>query len=304
MTKPAPYDSSIKPKGWKFEIDLERVQQSDTWALACSAARPWLLMAWVTAWGQTPCGSLPSDEQVLCARLGISAKEFAKHKAILLRGWWLADDGRFYHDTIAEQVFSMIEKRKTEAERKNDYRLRKEAERAAANRDFLSETEAQSNRTAEMSHGTGSGQALESQGSATPVPPPVPPPVLEIPSGISLMARAPKKIEPAKAKASKRCPQDFQITPEMRQWAHSRGIAVDLDAETQKFLDHEYKFPKTDFVACWRTWMRNADEYATKSIARKRIESIGLSPQGSQTVQNLSRAKEKLFGRELQDAAV
>lgn len=103
-TKPAPYPGDTRAKGWRFELDMEKVRQSDTWALANSATRPWLLMMWATAWEQVPCGSLPNDDELIAARLGMDLKLFAKARSVLLRGWWLADDGRLYHDTIVGLV--------------------------------------------------------------------------------------------------------------------------------------------------------------------------------------------------------
>ena len=129
MSKPAPYPADTRAKGWRFELDLERVQQSDTWALAEPEARPWLLMLWCTAWQQSPCGSLPSDERILCARIGIPAKLWAKHRDVLLRGWEAHDDGRLYHAVITAQVVGMLTKKAEERQRKADYRARMEAER-------------------------------------------------------------------------------------------------------------------------------------------------------------------------------
>jgi hypothetical protein len=164
---PVPYAIDTKCKGWRFELDIERIQQSDTWALAALDVRPWLLMVWTTAWSQTPCGSLPSEEEILIARLGITKKFFEKNKSILLRGWWLADDGRLYHDTIAESVLLMLGKRTSEAQRKADYRKMKDTERR----------DEESRMLGQMSHGTDVGQTPVSHGSATPVPVPVPVPV-------------------------------------------------------------------------------------------------------------------------------
>lgn len=129
VSKPAPYPADTRAKGWRFELDLERVQQSDTWALAEPEARPWLLMLWCTAWQQAPCGSLPSDERILCARIGIPSKLWAKHRDVLLRGWEAHDDGRLYHAVITAQVVGMLTKKAEERQRKADYRARMDAER-------------------------------------------------------------------------------------------------------------------------------------------------------------------------------
>ncbi len=67
------------------------------------------------------------------------SKAFAKHRAILLRGWWTAADGRMYHPTITALVLSMSARKDAEKKRKAEYRAR-------------------------MSHGTDKGQAGDSTG--------------------------------------------------------------------------------------------------------------------------------------------
>lgn len=153
--RPIPYPADTKAKGWRFELDLERVMQSDTWALATPDVRPWLLMLWTTAWQQNPCGSMPSDDTLLAARLGMAPKAFAKAKAVLLRGWWVADDGRLYHDTIVERVLDMLRQRDAERDRKAAYRTKQEAARKAL----------ESTGVPQMSHGTDGVQPWDSGGS-------------------------------------------------------------------------------------------------------------------------------------------
>jgi hypothetical protein len=118
----APYAADTRAKGWRFEIDHERIRQSDTWALARAEIRPWLLMLWLVAWEQAPCGSLPADEALIAARIEMPAKTFAKHKAVLLRGWKQAEDGRLYHPVITERVLEMVSYREKAATRKAAYR--------------------------------------------------------------------------------------------------------------------------------------------------------------------------------------
>lgn len=113
----APYPPDTRAKGWRFELDYERIVQSSTWALAGAEARPWLLMMWLTAWQQLPCGTLPGDEAVISAMIGAPANVWAKRRAVLMRGWQVADDGLMYHPTISARVLEMIEYRKKAAER-------------------------------------------------------------------------------------------------------------------------------------------------------------------------------------------
>lgn len=125
----APYPADTRARGWRFELDLERIRQSDTWALAPADVRPWLLMLWATAWERVPCGSLPDDDALIAALIGMSPKAFAKARAVLMRGWVAADDGRLYHGTITARVLSMLGAKRKEVERKAAYRARMDAER-------------------------------------------------------------------------------------------------------------------------------------------------------------------------------
>ncbi len=125
-----PYPSDTRAKGWRLEIDHERIDQSDTWALAKPEVRPWLLMLWLVAWKQTPCGSLPAEDDLIAARIGMSAIAFSKHRAVLMRGWWLAEDGRLYHNVLVQRVQEMLAKRM------------KDAERAAKSRSIKSQSQA------------------------------------------------------------------------------------------------------------------------------------------------------------------
>ena len=125
----APYSADTRAKGWRFELDLERVMQSDTWALASPEVRPWLLMLWAVAWQQVPCGSMPSDDALIAARLGMKLAVFQKTKDVLMRGWHLAEDGRLYHATLTERVLDMLGRKEGERKRKAEYRARMEAER-------------------------------------------------------------------------------------------------------------------------------------------------------------------------------
>lgn len=110
--RPAPYPADTRAKGWRFEVDMEKVKASDTWLRAKTGAlRGALLLLWSEAWQQTPCGSLPNDDELVALIIDMSPQAFAKSRSVLMRGWWLADDGRLYHDTIAERVLQMLDTR-------------------------------------------------------------------------------------------------------------------------------------------------------------------------------------------------
>jgi hypothetical protein len=134
LSSPAPYPADTKAKGWRFELDYERIDQSGTWALAAQAgqeARPLLLMQWLVAWRQEPCGSLPADEEVMAALLGINDKTWTKYRKVLMRGWWLAADGLMYHPTITARVLEMLDYRRKTAERVAKHKLAKREQQSA-----------------------------------------------------------------------------------------------------------------------------------------------------------------------------
>lgn len=159
--RPAPYPADTRAKGWRFELDHERIRQSDTWALASADARPWLLMLWMVAWEQTPCGSLPADDELIAARIGMAPKLFAKHRAVLLRGWWAASDGRLYHNTLAARALEMIASRGKNAKRVAEWKASKREQQAG---NALPTGE----QHGENDTGTGTGTGIEDYGAKAP----------------------------------------------------------------------------------------------------------------------------------------
>ena len=126
-----PYPADTRARGWRFELDYERIEQADTWSLAADIpmAQHALLMMWMVSWSQTPCGSMPNDEAIIRAKCRIPAPLWSKGRSIFMRGWWLASDGRLYHDTIIARVRAMLDKRASDAERAANRRARKADER-------------------------------------------------------------------------------------------------------------------------------------------------------------------------------
>ena len=171
----APYPPETRSKGWRFELDLERMRQSDTWALASPDIRPWLLMLWSESWCQVPCGSMPNDDTLIAARIGMAPKAFTKARAVLLRGWWAADDGRLYHPVITEFVAGMLKRKEAERQRKAEYRTRMDAERRHPSADVPRDScGTDGGRTPDSGGrdatgtGTGTGTGLEDSGADAP----------------------------------------------------------------------------------------------------------------------------------------
>ncbi len=120
----APYPPEIKARGWGFDIDVERIEASETWALAGPELRPWLLMTWITAWRSQPVGTMPAAPRVFAARIGMHWVPFQDAADILMRGWVQHADGLLYHPVITERVLAMSEKRLKDSVRVATWRAR------------------------------------------------------------------------------------------------------------------------------------------------------------------------------------
>jgi hypothetical protein len=131
-----PYPATTKAAGLHLRIDTQRLFRSDTWALALASNSPelrWFCLGlWTLAWEEVPCGSLPTDDVLIAARLGVSPEAFQVHRKVLMRNWWRASDDRYYHNVVTEFVLAIIEYRRAETQRKAEYRAKKLAEEAAA----------------------------------------------------------------------------------------------------------------------------------------------------------------------------
>lgn len=75
--------------------------------------------------------------------------------------------------------------------------------------------------------------------------------------------------KPKRAKAKrpgKRVPHDHSVE-HLREWAAAEHPTVNFDRQVSKWRDHEYRTPKSDWDAAFRTWMGNAEEYASRNGA-------------------------------------
>lgn len=225
---PAPYPPDTRAKGWRFELDYERIDQSDTWSLAAEVpmAQHSLVFMWLMAWKEVPCGSLPADEAIIRAKCRIPPDVWAAVRGICMRGWAVADDGRLYHPTITDRVLEMLAYRAKNAKRVADFKLRmreQQAGNALPGRESPTKNDT----------GTGTGTGTTQQGS--PV------------------------VERAK-RAARKCPESFVVTLPMSGWAEKEAPGVDVERETAKFRDYTFKNAITDWSGAWRNWMRRAFE--------------------------------------------
>lgn len=126
LSLPAPPYYMVAVKGWKLVLDHERLYESDAWVLAAVAQlQGLLLLMWLTAWRQYPAGSLPADDALIAAHMGVQVAIWQSAKGVLLRDWWKASDGRLYHPVITTLVLEMLEARTSNAARVAKFRKAK-----------------------------------------------------------------------------------------------------------------------------------------------------------------------------------
>lgn len=86
------------------------------------------ILLWCAAWHQKPAGSLPNDDEELAdlAFYGtgkLAVRAFLKVKAMAMRGWTLASDGRWYHPRLAAKALMAWKAKQLQRERTYKARL-------------------------------------------------------------------------------------------------------------------------------------------------------------------------------------
>lgn len=118
--------------------------------------------------------------------------------------------------------------------------------------------------------GASSGAKQTVKQNPTPKPNPNPlvlseqelPPV--VPQGGESQTMKPKR----ETKRATAVPDDFPITVDLRSWAAEKVPGVNLERETEKFLNHFRSNGKTmkDWTAAWRNWMLRSAEYNPQPV--------------------------------------
>lgn len=81
-------------------------------------------------------------------------------------------------------------------------------------------------------------------------------------------------------------PSEFPVTDHLRKWAETKGLTVDLERETEKFLNHHAATGKKnlDWNRAWYNWMLRAEEYATERRPAQRGEEFTLDAHGNRVM--------------------
>lgn len=65
-------------------------------------------------------------------------------------------------------------------------------------------------------------------------------------------------------RATRKCPESFEVTFDLQDWARREAPGVDLKRETDKFRDYTFKTAHSDWAGAWRNWMRRCGENRTQ----------------------------------------
>lgn len=253
----APYPPDIKARGWGFDIDIERIEASDTWALAGTELRPWLLMTWITAWRSQPVGTMPASPRLFAARIGMPWAAFQDAAEVLMRGWVLHADGLLYHPVITERVLAMAEKRLKDRDRVAAWRANSQPGNQPGNALQTSNASA-----------TDADVARDQHVSTTPLPLPLPTP-LSIPI---------HKEGRALPQSGSRLPTNWTLPDDWAAWAKEARPDL-LPSETAaRFADYWHgvagaRARKVDWLGTWRNWVRG--ERAAPNQARNTNRNAG-----------------------------
>ena len=288
--RPAPLVAAeVDLRGLPFmPLEVNRLRDSDLAIEASGDEFRAAVLLWCASWNQVPAGSLPNAEQSLAAYAGYGrdVKSWRKVRDGALRGFVECADGRLYHPVVAEKAAEAWAQRVDHREGKANELARKQREREERKQMFAllreaghalewnTPTKVLRDRVAELerdgavtSHapvtvtghapdtakrGTGKGE-----GEGTPHNPP---------SDGERDRSPPKSAPPAsksqRSKPKRALPVPFVQTPEMLAWAVEKAPAVNLDRETERFIDYwtGQGSTKADWPATWRNWMLRAQD--------------------------------------------
>lgn len=248
---PAPaYDKHTAANGFGFTLDVSRMHNSDSWAVCPPEIRPWMMATWITSWTQRPCGSLPSDDDLLAARLGCTLDFLRVHRRFIMRGWVLHADGRFYHPVVTEAVLKMVKKRE-------DWAKSKSGRRANNEKQEVTENVLQDSGGSPIGvHQVSSSYSYSSTST----------------SDIPVTTKVPTERVAKTATSARGARLSISTLPDdWRDWATKERPDLNADATWQNFRDYWIAIPgtkgcKSDWLATWRCWVRRENS-SQKPIA-------------------------------------
>lgn len=289
-----PYPNDVAAGDWSFDIEPRRLTNSDTWAIASKEQRPWLLMLWFDSWLQVPCGSLAPDDATIAGRIGLPLERFREWRDVLMRGWWQASTGRWFHPVLTERVLGMLRSRSSAATRAASHRAgSKQRGASRVSHSVITRDAGVTHAPVPPHHGEvrvydldllpgppvfdcdltpgacEMGSAEGKSGETAPAPSPAAsPPALALESETG--KGKPEQPASKPKRALRKCPDGFALSSELRAWAAAKHPFVDLALETEKFRDHTFSRSISDWPGAWRNWIRRTAESPASPLGGSR----------------------------------
>jgi uncharacterized protein YdaU (DUF1376 family) len=304
-------DEAVDLRGYPFmPLHIARLQRSRAW-LRCKR-RPelafYLMNLWMRAWHEVPAGSIENDDEVLADAAMCSEKLWQSIKGEVLRGWEVSGD-RIQHPVVTEIAASSYEgKQKNHARTQNatDARKRKRLERVSPDKSTdptdnptdtslfgdpeddvtlftdpnvtnnvtlnvtsdVTDNATSTNREEREIEDKDSLSSLRSDDDDT--------------SNDEPPRKAAKSPAPAATPATgTRLPEDWSPGAVGEEFA--RGLGINPATEFPRFRDYWLSKPgkdgrKTDWLATWRNWCRNAGERVRPGFIAPSASSVNRAP--------------------------
>jgi uncharacterized protein YdaU (DUF1376 family) len=182
---------------------------------------------------------LPLEQRSVCRLVLASTEDQRQAVMTVLSEFWERTDAGWINRRADVEIAAMREKQQKQRDKANKRWLMPPTEPGTA--------------SAMPRHTEDDATAFDLDADAMP-PTPTPTPTPKNPSGSG--ADKPAR----KVRGSRKVPPDFEVTLDMQAWAAEGAPAVDWRRETDKFRDWEFKHPRSDWAATWRTWIRKAQE--------------------------------------------
>ncbi len=184
--------------------------------------------------------ALPADEKAVQRLVGARSKDEREAVSLVLHEFFTLDDDGWHQSRCDEEIAKKQEKSETNrAVGRLGGRPRKETQTVSETEPIGLQTETEAVSENNPSHKPIANNQYSEQSS----------------SSESAPARPPPRPRPAR-----RCPPEFEVTADMRLWAAGQSPGVDVDRETEKFRDHQFRDGHSDWAAVWRNWIRKAGE--------------------------------------------
>lgn len=250
----------------------------DTQKLQAEQHGAYLLLL-MEAW--THGGAIPEDPEELAAIARVSLERWQTHTSAKVLAFFRHEAGKYWHDRVLAELSRAelrVSKKSKAGAAGAAARWQKNGNRMATALPTQSFGDAHSHSQVSTSTNVEvvRGETETAPAGATPEPaaaPPAPPPVqAQVPAVVT-------PVEPAAPtrRPLRKCPQDFQVTPELVAWAKANAPLVSISKATAAFRDHTFKVAIVDWPGAWRNWLRKDQERAVERDQRLSVRQDKLA---------------------------